>query len=357
MIPYYIMVAIPIFFSIVYGKSSEKLNESKRQKIIIWSFFVTLLIILMLRHKTVGADIKHYINQFKKLEGLSLGQLFERYESERGYWLFNRIISMFTTNERWFLIIMAIVTTIPVARLYARESENALLLISIFLISSNFDMIFTGLRQSIAIAIVAWSFKYVKEKKLLKFILLITLAFFFHKSAIIAFLIYPIYHSNITRARLLLFVPVIAVVFIYNQPIFEFLLQFLGEYGEEYSYKETGAYNMIILFALFVLLSYIAPDEQNIDTHTRGLRNIGVLALVIQIFALASPIAMRMNYYFILFTPVMIPKVINKCMDKNKPVYKYVSLAMIVFFISYYFLRAETGADILQVYPYKYFWE
>ena len=117
-------------------------------------------------------------------------------------------------------------------------------------------------------------------------------------------------YPSISRT-LFIFVPIIGVVFVFNKPIFEFVLQFLGEYGENYSYEETGGYMMIVLFALFLLFSYIAPDESKMDKETIGLRNILVLTLTMQTFALANPVAMRMNYYNIMFIPLLLPRVIN----------------------------------------------
>ena len=356
MVPYYVMVATPTILSLLFSGRTDKFSAEKKNKVVVWFFFAFVLFFLIIRHESVGVDIKNYLNFFRQASSLSFKEIFTFYEEEHLYYLLNKIVSIFTDNKQIFLATIAILCVIPVARLYSK-SENALLTIAIFLIGSNFDMLFSGLRQSLAIAIVAISYKYIKEKKFLKFLLIVLIAFFFHKSAFIALLLYPVYHMKITRTKAVLFVPIIGVVFVFNKPIFEFLFQFLGEYGEKYGMEETGAYMMIILFALFVLFSYIVPDESKMDKETIGLRNIMILALTMQTFALASSMAMRMNYYNIMFIPLLLPKITNRCHDKNRKTYQFIEVGLIVFFILYYFYRAHTGEDILHLYPYRTFWD
>ncbi|MBO5439475.1 MAG: EpsG family protein [Clostridia bacterium] len=356
MIPYYIMVGVPIVFYLLYGGTNQYFNNEKKQRMTIFIFFAILLTLLICRDKTIGVDLSSYLPRFNFVKNLSFANIFKEFEGEHGYWLLNKVISIFTTDDQWFIAIMAAISLLPIARLYIKESENALLSISIFLILPNFSMMFSGLRQAIAIAIVAMSFKFVKEKKLILFMLVILLAMTFHTSAFIAFLLYPIYHMNITKAKLFVFVPAILLVLIFNKPIFEFLLQFLGDYGEKYPYEETGAYTMIILFALFLIFAFFVPKEENMDKNTIGLRNISVIVLMLQIFALSNFVAMRMNYYFIIFLPLLIPKVINRSHERNKQVYQFMGLVMAVFFFVYYIFDANSGSDVLEIYPYKAFW-
>ena len=319
-------------------------------------FFGILLALLMLRDENVGVDIKTYLYRFNQVRKMSFEGIFDFFESERGFWILNKIISLFTKDEQAYLAIMALITTLPIAILYIKESENAVLSMSIFLILSNFSMLFSGLRQATALAVVAIAFYFVKKKKPIWFILFVLLAFTFHKSALIALLLYPFYHMNITKNKIFAFIPAIILVLIFNKPIFEFLLQFMGDYGEIYEYEETGAYTMIILFALFLTFAYFVPDENKMDRETMGLRNISVLVLMLQIFALANPVAMRMNYYFMMFIPLMMPKVINRCAERNRSIIQYIGIGISVFFLIYYIYGINTGADILEIYPYKPYW-
>lgn len=356
MLPYYLLLGIPVAISLLYGGITDKIKQQNKQKVVLYIFFAILLALLMLRHRSVGVDISNYLAMFNQTSRVSFEKLFKLHESEQGYFLLNKIISLFTTDTQWFLAIMAMVTVVPYAVFFIRKSENAVLSIAVFITLSNFSMLFSGIRQSIAIAIVLISYYFVKNKKLLWFIFFVLLAFTFHKSAIIALLLYPFYHMNITRNKLFIFAPITITILIFNKPIFEFLNQFMNELGYEYEYESTGAYMMIILFALFTLLSFIAPVEKTLDEETKGLRGIAVLATMLQIFALTSTVAMRMNYYFMIFYPILIPRVINRTTERNRQPYKYIGVIMIVYFMADFIYGMHTGEDILQLYPYRPFW-
>jgi len=53
------------------------------------------------------------------------------------------------------------------------------------------------------------AFIFVKNKKLIPFLLFVLLAITFHKSAIVTLLIYPFYHINITKGKIIALIPVV----------------------------------------------------------------------------------------------------------------------------------------------------
>lgn len=357
MTPFIIMIAVPAFASLILNRKTENIKQQTKHKVSVIIFFTILLAILMLRHEDIGIDLKNYLSTFSAMDNYSFSQAFERFDYfEPGFTALTKIIAEITNREQLFVAIIALISVIPLASLYSKNSENALLTIAMFIIMPNFTMLFSGLRQVIAMAFVAISYKFAKEKKLLWFLVIVTIAMLFHKSAFIAFLLYPIYHMNINRVKILVATPVIGLIFIFNKPIFEFLLQFINDYYD-YSYSETGAYTMIVLFALYVVFSYISPDDQNMDKETIGLRNLAVMTVILQIFALASPVAMRMNLYYTMFLPLLIPKIINRASQRNKRIFKIVGIVMTIFFIAYYLYGVSSGESALKIYPYKFFWQ
>ncbi len=357
MLPYYIMLGVPMAISLLYSSVSDKVKYQKKQRVIMSVFFIILLTMLVLRYKTVGVDIRNYLIMFDMTSKMSFSKIIEFYDGEWGYYILTKLISLVTTDEQWFIAIIAILTTVPLAVLYIKESENAMLSIAVFMTTSNFSIMFSAFRQFLALSIIAIAYTFIKKKKLFWYIVFVILAMMFHKSAFIAILLYPFYHMNITRNKLFIFVPITVTILIFNKPIFEYLLKFMNDYGYEYEYESTGAYMMIILLALFVTLSYIAPVEEELDKETNGLRGIAVLATMLQIFALTSTVAMRMNYYSMMFLPILLPRIINRTTERNKQPYKYIAIIMIIYFIGDYIYGMHTGADILELYPYKPFWK
>ena len=258
---------------------------------------------------------------------------------------------------RKILLVCACLVVAPVMYLYKREAEGAMICISFFLISLLFEMFFSGMRQSIAIALAVPAYYFVKDKKVIKFLLIVALAYCFHKSAIMLLFLYPIYHAHITKKWLWGIIPLIGFVMVRRDLLMDLVFQLAGdEYSYKYSYLtgSSGQMGLMILFLLLALYSYVILDEDKAGKEEIGLRNILLLATFIHLFTPLNPTISRINYYFILFIPVAISRINNRCSDE---VYLYqlktvATVVMPVFFMIYFFLLKD---DSLNVMNYKFF--
>ena len=225
-------------------------------------------------------------------------------------------------------------------------------------------MLFSGIRQSIAMGIGLVAFHFVKKKKLVSFLITVIIALGFHQSAFILFAMYPLYYFRIKKKHIYYLIPLIAIVYIFNQRIFSRLLIIMRLFGTKYDeYAEiggTGAVMMIICFAAFTIFAYIIPDATKEDNEFIGIRNYLLLATLIQCFAPLHNWAMRMNYYYILFVPLVIPKVLDNADVKWKQVSKLAEIVMCVFFTVYFIITVYTGCQTdggaLNTFPYVPFW-
>ena len=360
---YYILLGTPVLLKIMLlflGKDNvlKKNDYLKAEKKIIAVFFIIFFFILALRRKDIGVDLSNYEFYFKRNAGLSYSDL-TRFKTEYGYSALNKFVMDIHNDFQFYLGVVAFITVLPLGILYYQESENALLSIGIFINLSVFNMLFSGLRQSIAIAISVLAFYCVKNKKLLWFLLCVFLAYNFHRSAIVLLVLYPIFNIKLTTKSLIAIIPVMSVIFVFKEKVFNFLLTyFADDYNSKYGVQESnGAYMVLLLFTLFLIYSFFMIDDSVADKEVLGLRNVMVLATCIQFFASLNTVAMRVNYYFIPLIPLLISKVYYRANEENKKVVTAANIIMIVFFFGYFFYTAYTGSDILQIFPYKAFWQ
>ena len=365
MLAYYLLLGIPILFEVVLlFNSSNELNaiteekriESERKIIVV--FFIIFFLLLAFRSKDIGTDLDNYEYYFFKAKNMKWSAITD-YTDEPFYMYLNKLVSILGGDFQFFLAIVAFITVLPFAIFYYKESENALLTITIFINVSIFTMFFSGLRQTIAFSIGIIAFYYVKQKKKLKFLILVFVAYMFHNSAFVILSLYPIYHIKITKKSFKLIAPIMAIIFVFKTQVFNFLIKvFGGVFGvENAAAEETGAYTIFILFVLFTIYSFVGISDENMDKSTMGLRNILVVATCLQMFAGVHNLAMRMNYYFIPFIPVIISKITATGEnEEEKNTVKIINGVLIVFFLVYFFYNAKTGADILEIFPYKTFW-
>lgn len=361
MVPYFIMVGVPAVLAF-YNSQIRKKTFSKHN-IVIDSFFFIWLLLLICRSNDVGTDLDTYRYHFRNYAQMSWMQLFEMVwtgEKEFGYIAITKILSYFTDNFQWVMICCACISVIPVWKLYRCENKLGFLIAVMFINIAPFSMYFSGLRQAMAMAFAVPCYRYCKEQNVKKYLLVILLAYLFHKSALILLLMYPVYHLRLKKQlNILYLLPVIGLVYVFNMPIFRFLMLFIGDYAEEYAdgIKTTGAYAVLLLLVVLLAYSFLIPDRNRLDDDTVGLRNLLILSVFLQTFSGVHSIAARMNYYYLLFIPLLIPRIISRGNNKYRTLIKISIICMVLFFTVYYFYKAYTGDDILNVYPYKSFFQ
>lgn len=352
MLPYYMLVFIPLIIYLFGAIKEKKLN-----KLCLSIFFIILIALLALRSIKCGIDLKNYLYYYKAMNNLSFERIFSY--SDKGeplYFILNKIIILMGGDFQIFLFIVALISIIPIAIYYCEKSENAPLTIALFLTVAPFTMFFSGLRQSIAMGIIVFAFRYVENKKILKYIICIIIATLFHRSALYCLVLYPIYYAKITKNWLYVIVPSMIMIFIFNKQIFTYTFQLLNPIFDG-NIESTGAYSILILLVLFAIYCFVFPNKKKVDEEFMGLRNILLLAIVIQCFAPIHATVMRINYYYLLFIPILITKVKNIAYDKNIKIVNSSVMIMVIFFISYFFYTGYNGNDILNIYPYIPFWK
>lgn len=328
----------------------------KKNKWALNVFFVLYVCLLMFRRVDVGKDTSVYVYYFSKYANMQWEDLVYSVQ-EIGFVYFCKIISMISMNSQVFLAIASAVTIILMVPTYRRLCVDASLTIVLFCTMSTFVMMFSGIRQMISVAIGLVAYEFTRKKKFLKFLMAVFVATTFHVSAFMLLFMYPVYHAKITKKWIKYLVPFLGIIFALNKSIFEILNGILEKISRfSGSLTSTGAYAMLILFVVFAIFAFLVPDEQKLDEETVGLRNFLILSVIIQMFAPLHTLAMRMNYYYIIFIPLLLPKII---VFRNK---KWAQVAylgrniMVIFFLIYFFFCAYQK-DALNVFPYHFFWE
>ena len=184
---------------------------------------------------------------------------------------------------------------------------------------------------------------------------MVILAFLFHRTGIVIAAIYPIYHAKITRKWLWFVVPIMTVVYLYRDALFEYLFVLAGDsYVRGYSYltgtSAQGA--LMILFLLLSVYSYIVLDEEQAGEEEIGLRNILLLAACIHLFTPVNSIVARINMYYILFIPVAITRINNRCRENYYQITRIASFIMSAYFVLHFL--TSTGSSV-QFENYRFF--
>lgn len=350
MIPYYVLAFVPTIIELFRIKG---IDPVKRKRISLIVFFSILFFLVAFKGMLVGNDSYNYLYKFN-LFGNSSWQKVFTLTPEPAYNVLNKLVYFISSEYLVFQIVMAVIIVLPIAIFYVKESEMPILTIALLLVQSNFSMFFSGYRQCIAISLGIIAFELAKRKKLVFFLLIVLFAYFFHNSAFMLILIYPFYHLKIDKNRLVFVIPIILLILVFNRQIFSWI-QVL--FADVYNIKafSTGAYMMLILFAAFTVMSFLFPNKDCDDKDLFAMRNYMLLVFIIQIFASLHPLAMRMGYYFTIFIPILLPKVITSSIKWRQVAY-ISAVVMVGFFYVYFFINTPSH-NVLGIYPYHFYWE
>ena len=317
---------------------------------------------LACRSEVIGTDTQAYHHIFDVYSQQPI-KYFDLWRSESLFRLLNWIVSRFTENFQVFLAIVAAISLLPMAMLYCEDRRRSVMKMLLFVGMSTFVVLFSGIRQMLAVSLGVVAYMCVRKKKPIWFLLVSLAAVGFHHSAFMILPMYPLYHLRLKKNHLWFVLPIILAVFVFNSQIFGMLNTLLAQYDESYEAVQvmsTGAYMSLILFAVFAAFSYVVADETQMNEELYGLRNFLLLTVVLQCFAPLHTLAMRMNYYYIVFVPIAVAKFVDMPRPNLKRIAKIAAWVITAYFlwdfVSTLYTGYVTGVSALDTVPYIPFW-
>ena len=162
MLPYIALIVLPVIFQhISLSKGTITLSaDKKKSEMAMKVFWITLFVLLALRAETVGRDLPNYRYIYEYIARNSWEKALAR-SAEVGYSAMNKLISLWKDDFRWVLVASAILSVWLIAKAYVKYSEDAVLTIASYLNFSCFLLLFSGLRQSIAMSLGFVAFEFV----------------------------------------------------------------------------------------------------------------------------------------------------------------------------------------------------
>jgi len=315
-----------------------------------------------LRSPLMGTDLLYgseygYLGTYKSIANMNWKEIFTTNVAnyEKGYVIFNKILSYISTNPQFLLIVCALICGISVSYFIYKNSKLPFLSTIIYLGLPCFLINFSGLRQALAIAITLFAVPFIQKKKIIPFVLIVIFASFFHLSAIIFLLAYPVYYIKSEKVTIAISIGVIPVLYIFRYPVFELLSKF---FKENVVLENNSSLTLfLVFFAIYIFT--ILLGHQN-DSKEVGYRNLFWLACFCQTFSGVYSLAMRVGYYFMVYLVLLLPEVLSiknensSLMQKRIKIILYIIILICFATFGFYSLYKESWA---MTNPYHFFWE
>ena len=242
-----------VMIGFLVGYSLTKTKEQRRS--IYYASVVFLIIIFIAQDCSVSIDIAEYMRQYAIIPTLSFGQMLT-HKFEIGYVLLCRLLEAVFESDRVLLVAMGVLILLPFGRYYERESSQPMVALMAFVALGMYMHAIIFWRQLAAMAILTFAIPYIRQRKLLPFLLILLAAMSFHKTAVVFLWIYLIYNVPIGKWLLIGCAGLAVVLGFFGNDIIDFGIALLYPKYALFPRLVAGGYTLLALLWVVTLLSY-----------------------------------------------------------------------------------------------------
>lgn len=344
MIPY-IIIFILFFLGVFLDKEKEIVKNA------YYIFLVVFAIIFAgLRDMIGGFDIYIYSEVYEATwEEIVLYSPFEQ-----GFKYYFLLLKQFS-NSREFMIFMTSFFILLIHSIVIKKNAINPFFSLLIYFCKFYLMSFVYLRQGLAMGMLWMSIPFILNRKLIPFIFISILAFYFHKSSIIFFPLYFIANYNFSKRHYII-LPILTLI-VAVSPLSSIIFSFIGDEVDSkfghYANKESS-FNIFYLIEASTLALLLYKFKNDLFKTRQGklLANGLFIYILVTLMAITNATFIRFIWYYLIFViltlPVMVEYVLN---DINKKYFKLITI--------FYFLTLSTrllliwdGGDLM---PYQTF--
>lgn len=293
---------------------------------------VLLILQSGLRNVAVGADTYGYKLSFVAIGKQSWSDIFENFYrvyvlgmgKDAGYALFVKIFHIFSDNYQVYLLVVASIFFVSFGRFIYYNTTN---LRGIYIAMCVYQVLFysffsiTGIRQTLATAIIFFAYEFVIKRRLVPFLLLCFVAVLIHKSALLFVPFYIFSNNKFPVQALAITLISLPLIFIFIRPIARFLTSF--SFSESYlgyanSTYETQGAQMFLVYMMIIAIGvlYFRLKFKWANVNTYYTLNAFCLALFFTPLTWVDPSLMRVVMYYSIFTIFLLGGLVD-CFDSD----------------------------------------
>lgn len=242
-----------VMIAFLLGYDFAKTPERKR--LIYYAACGFLMIIFVAQDDSVSIDIAEYMRQWRIIPGLSLGEML-KHKFEIGYVLLCWVLERIFGSERVLLLVLAVMILLPFARSFETETENPMIALMAFLALGMYMHAVIFWRQLVAMAILTFSYRFIQQRRLVPFLLVVLAAMCFHKVSVVFIGLYVIYNIPINKWLLIGCAFLSLVLGIFGKPIIRFGIAVIYPRYLPHTLESIGGETLLALLWVVILLAY-----------------------------------------------------------------------------------------------------
>lgn len=227
-----------------------------------------LILIFVAQDFSVSIDTPVYMRQWAIIPTLSFREMLV-HKFEIGYVLLCWVLERLFDSDRVLLLVLGVLILVPFCRSFEKETENPMIALMAFLALGMYMHAIIFWRQLVAMAILTFSYRFIRERRFVPFLLMVLLAMTFHKVSVVYLALYAFYRIPITK-WLLMGCGVCAVILgFFGDAIIEFGITVLYPRYTNLSRLSIGGGTLLALLWTVTLLSYWLLRDRMDDDRIR----------------------------------------------------------------------------------------
>lgn len=368
---HYIIIFYILFWGLIIGRTTQNRVSKKIYLILTFGLFTFLS---AFRSSSVGNDTTEYIRIFNDISFTGDISIYSR-RYELGYLYFNKLLSIVSSNYQLIIIITSIIIMVGFGLFIYRYSNNLWLSVYLFFTLGYFGRSMNTIRLNIAIAIVLFSYDFLREKKIIKFIITVFFASLFHRTAIIFLLAWPIIKLKFSHKTIGAAIVGSLSFYTFFPAILQMVLRFFPTYqyylGSSYldgSTRLASVMNFLVGLSILAFSVYINYHNKNINSelnikHGNSFNDNDNENMVLFLLSGVSITLVSFNFslldrigeFFFVFSIVYLPNSVKCIRDVNVRI--LLSFIIVVLFFAYATTIQIVRPEWNVIYPYSFFWE
>lgn len=331
-----VYIYLSIFF--LFGIIKNEIFKNKKS-----NFLIFLIIFLFAFSYQMGSDWLVYQDWYENIfSKLSWSDIFaQNMDAERGYILLNLIFFNLGFSYELFMGTVLSVCSFIILKFIQKESKNYYLAFYFFLINGFLVALLEPIaRQLIAVTFFIIAIKYMKERKIYKYIFTIIIATQFHESAFLLLPLYFIKHIKFSIKKVFFITLSSKILLDIFLVVIFFILPKYGSYLKSERYMpKAGSIKMYIIYFYYVFIVFnVYKGSRKKGNYTFVLSS---LFIIIYFLATYFPIIKRFNVYFLPFMSITISHIgeisIFKRKVKNSIKKPFIILGTFLFFTAMFY--------------------
>lgn len=255
-----------IMIAFLLGYEFSKSQETRR--LLFYSACGFLILIFTLQDHSVSLDIAEYMRQWEIIPTLSFAEMLS-HKFEIGYVLLCWFLERTFESERVLLLVLSLLILLPFCRSFEKETENPMIALMAFVALGMYMHAIIFWRQLAAMAILTFSYRFLRERKFLPFFLVVLAAMSFHKVAVVFVGLYVLYKVPISKWFLLACAGAALVLGFFGRPIIEFGISVIYPRYAHMELERIGGETLLALLWVVTLLSYWLLNDRLAEDTVR----------------------------------------------------------------------------------------